>query len=84
MTILALAALANAGVIGIPQAHYGHAYAAQPEPFNVSILFLPHFETTSQKFSGDIVICIMVPFHHLASSTIRIQLRSPGRTHRRP
>lgn len=34
---MGFAALANAGVFELPQAHYGYAYAAQPEPFDVSI-----------------------------------------------
>lgn len=48
---MAFVALANAGVFQLPQAHYGHAYSAQPEPFDVSIqqtIFISQiFETVS-------------------------------------
>lgn len=37
LAILGFIAAANAGVFELPQAHYGHAYVAQPEPFDVSI-----------------------------------------------
>lgn len=39
LAILGVVAIANAGVFELPQAHYGHAHAAQPEPFDVSILY---------------------------------------------
>lgn len=36
LAVFGLAAFVSAGIYDLPQPHYGHGYAAQPEPFNVS------------------------------------------------